>query len=319
MARISRRWILAGGLASCASGAFAFSPQPARAQSVPTIRVAYQPYQYSAQVLYAQEMGFFTKAGINVELQSIALGSALAGGVASNAVDIGIATIATLALAHYKKIPFVLIAPAAEFSASAPPKAFLMVGNQTSIHTGKDMNGKTVGTPGLNTMGEYGVRAWVDANGGDAKTLKFVEMPTSQMPSAFASGRIDAASIGEPFVTDARKVARALPTSMEAVLGRNFLITAWFTTAAWAAAHPDLVARFVSAVNDATAWSAKNPTKCIEIIARTFQQDASTLSVSALATFGQRLTPALVTPEIAVTAKYANFPMFPAEELIYKP
>jgi hypothetical protein len=38
-----------------------------------------------------------------------------------------------------------------------------------------------------------------------------------------------------------------------------------------------------------------------------------------LANFGGRLTPALVTPEIAVTAKYANFPPFPAEDLIYKP
>ena len=319
MAGISRRSVLAGGLASCASAAFAVPPRPARAQNLPVIRIAYQPYQYSAQVLYAQEMGFFAKAGIAAEVQQIALGSALAAAVAAGAVDIGIATIATLALAHHKGIPFVLVAPAAEFRASAPPKAFLMVGNQTSIHTGKDMNGKTIGTPGLSTMGEYGVRAWVDANGGDAKTLKFIEMPTSQMPSALASGHIDAASIGEPFLSDARKVARALPTSMEAVLGSDYLITAWFAMAPWAASHRDLVARFAVAMNDATAWSAKNAAKGAEIIARTFHQDPATLPPEQLSNFAPRLTSALVLPEIAVTAKYANFPSFPPEDLIYSP
>jgi len=307
------------GLASCASAASAAIPRPARAQALPTIRIAYQPYQYSAQVLYAQEMGFFSKAGINAELQPIALGSALAGAVAANAVDIGIATIATLALAHSKGIPFVLVAPAAEYRSRDKPKAYFVVGNQTSIHEAKDLNGKTIGAPGLATMGEYGVRAWVDAHGGDASTLKFVELPFSQMPSAFASGRIDAASIGEPFLTPTLKVAHPLTTAMEAVLGSDYLITAWFAMAPWAAAHADLVARFQAAVGAASAWAPANPGKCIEILARTFQQDPASISPDLLASFPQRMTPASVEPEIAVTARYAKFPPFPPQDLIYTP
>jgi NitT/TauT family transport system substrate-binding protein len=180
------------------------------------------------------------------------------------------------------------------------------------------MNGKTVATPGLATMGEYGVRAWVDANGGDSTTLKFVEMPFSQMPQAFAAGRIDAASIGEPFLSDARKVARPLNTSMEAVLGSQYLITSWFAMAPWANAHPDLVRRFGAAVGDASVWAGKNPAKCIDILARTFHQDPATISADQLADFPGRFTPALVQPEISVVAKYANFPVFPAADLMYK-
>ena len=40
--------------------------RPARAQDLPTLRVAYLPFSYAAQVLYAQDVGFFKKAGINV-------------------------------------------------------------------------------------------------------------------------------------------------------------------------------------------------------------------------------------------------------------
>jgi NitT/TauT family transport system substrate-binding protein len=312
MTLLSRRALIAAGAAATLA-------RPASAQTLPTLRIAYEPFQYSAQVLYAQEMGFFTKAGLVAELQSIAFGSALATAVASGAVDIGIAPIATLALAHHKNIPFVLVAPAASFRASDKPKALLVVGKQTSIHTGKDMNGKTVGTPGLASMGEYGVRAWVDANGGDSSTLKFIEVPFSQMAAAFAAGRIDMASIGEPYLTDVLKVARALPTSMEAVLGAEYLITAWFAMAPWAAAHADLVARFNAAVGDASVWAAKNPAKCVEILARTFHQDPASIDPALLARFPANLTPASVEPEIAVTARYGGFPSFPAQELIYTP
>lgn len=319
MALFSRRAALTGSIASCGSLVIGTHRMPARAQSLETLRIAYLPFQYSAQVLFAQKMGFFTKVGIAAELQQIAYGSAVATAVASGAVDIGIATVATLAQARHRNVPFVIVAGAALYSASEPPKAFLMVGKQTPIRNGKDMNGKTVGTPGLATMGEYGVRAWVDAHGGDSSTLKFVEMPFSQMASAFAAGRIDAAEIGEPFLSDARKVARPLTSTMDAVLGSQYIITGWFAMNPWAAAHADLVARFASVMRESAAWAEKNPAKCVEIITQTFGQEPSSLSPASLATFAQSMTPAMLQPEINVVARYSNFPVFPSDDLIFKP
>lgn len=286
------------------------------AQDRPNVRIAYQPYEYSAQVLYAQEMGFFTQAGLSATLQEIAYGSALATAVASGAADVGVATVSTLAIAHAKGIPFTIVAPGAEFNASAPPTGFLMVGNQTNIKTGKDMNGKIVGTPGLATMGEYGVRWWVDHNGGDSSTLKFQELPFSQMPAAFATGRIDAAFIGEPFLTDAKKVAHPLAREMDTI-GKQYVITAWFAMLPWAQAHPTDVSRFAQALRTASAWAPKNPRRCIEIIAKTFKQDPASIDPAGLASFPQRITPESIETEIAMTAKYAKFPIFPAKELIY--
>lgn len=280
--------------------------------------MAYQPYAYSAQVLYAREMGFFTKAGVNVTLQEIAYGSALATAVASGAVDIGIATINTLAVAHAKKLPFTIVAPGAVFDARKPATGFLMAGNQSGIKTGKDFNGKTIGTPGLATLGEYGVRAWVDANGGDSSTLKFQELPFSQMPAAFATGRIDAGFIGDPFLAEARKYAHQVAREMD-VMGQEYIVTAWFSTTTWAAAHTDAVTRFGAAVRDASAWAAKNPKKCVDILAAQFKQERSTIDPATLPTFPPRLTAALIDPMIGVTAKYGKFAPFPGDELIYPP
>ena len=314
---LSRRDLLGSGLAAGACLALPFAPRSASAQDLPKLRVAYLPFAYSAQALYAQEMGFFTKAGINVELQEIAYGAAVATAVAANAVDIGIATITTLAIAHSKNVPFTIIAPAAEFSASQPPTGFLMVGNQTTIRTGKDMNGKTVGTPGLATLGEYGARNWVDANGGDSTTLKFQELPFSQMPAAFQTGRIDAAFIGEPFLSEARKYAHPLARMMDAI-AKDFVITAWFSNTQWAADHADAVAKFQRAMRDASAWAGKNPEKSVQILAKTFKLDPATIAQSGLPTFPQQITPALIDAEIALTAKYGKFPQFRGGDLIYK-
>ena len=311
----SRRAALALGGSALAAAAW---PGGARAQDLPSLRIAYQPYEYSAQVLYAQDMGFFTKAGVKAELQSIPYGAAIATAVASNAVDIGLATITTLAIAHSKSIPFTIVAPAAEFSASRPVTGYIMVGNQTNIHSGKEMNGKVVGTPGLATVGEYGVRYWVDLHGGDSTTLKFQEMPFSQMPAAFATGRIDAAFIGEPYLNEARKVARPLAREMDEI-AHDFLITAWFSTTSWAAAHSDLVGRFNAAIRDASTWSVSHPNDCIQIIGRDLKADTSQMTPGSLSAFPPRITTAMVQPLIDLTAKYGKFASFPAEDLIYTP
>jgi len=293
----------------------------ADAQTLPVVRVAYIPYEFSAQVLYAQEMDFFRKAGIAVELQPIPYSPSIAQAVAAGSIDIGISTTTTLAIAHSKGIPFTIVAPAAEYRGApySNGSGFLMVGKQTTIHTGAEMNGKVVGAPELSSLGEYGVRAWVDANGGDAGTLKFIELPIAEMAAAFATGRIDAAFVAPPYIDDCMKVARQLtPNEFDAV-APDFLVTAWFTTDTWAKAHRDLVAGFNNAVRNASVWAAKNPAACAPILAKAFKTDLADIAKSPRVQFANRLTPAVLQPIVTVTARYAKFPNFAAEALIYTP
>jgi NitT/TauT family transport system substrate-binding protein len=316
MATLSRRALIAGGLASCAGAALGRSGS---AQALPAIRVGYQPNQFGAQALYAQDQGFFTKAGVDATVQQFSLGAALATGVAVNAVDFGNVSLVTIALARSKNIPFVLVAPGADFHADRkPPPALLMAGNKSGITSARDMNGKTVAAPGLASMGEYGVRNWVDVNGGDSTTLKFVEMPLSQMASAFAAGRIDVASVGEPFLNDVKKVAHSLGASEDAI-GQHFMVSAWFAMGPWATAHVDIVRRFGAAIRDTDEWADKNPEGCVAIMARAFHFDPATIPPNLMASFPPSLTPALIQPMIDVVARYAKFPPFPAEEIIFNP
>jgi len=61
---------------------------PARAQTLTTVHVMTVPIDAGAEVYYAKELGFFAKAGLDVDIQPAANGGAAAAAVAGNAVDI---------------------------------------------------------------------------------------------------------------------------------------------------------------------------------------------------------------------------------------
>jgi ABC-type nitrate/sulfonate/bicarbonate transport system substrate-binding protein len=290
---------------------------PAAAQNATVIRVAYIPFEASAQLFYAQELGLWTKAGLNVQLQPNPFGAAIAAAVASNAIDVGYATVMTLAAAHAKNIPFTIIAPANAFDVSQPPGGMLMSASK-DVRKGPDLNGKTIGSPGLATLGEYGVRAWVDAGGGDASTLKFVEIPFSEMPAALASGRIDAAFVAEPFLTQAKKTSHTVGIEFDAI-ANSFLVAGWFTSETWAKAHPDAVRLFAQSMHDAADWALKNPAKCPDILAKYLKVDPVQVAATPRTYFAKTLDPAQVQTGIDLTAKYAKFATFPAKDLIYAP
>jgi ABC-type nitrate/sulfonate/bicarbonate transport system substrate-binding protein len=300
-----------------AAASVPFLGAPAAAQSDMTVRVAYIPFEASAQLFYAQELGLWSKAGLTVQTQPNPFGAAIAAAVASDAVDVGYATIMTLAAAHAKKIPFTVIAPANAFDVTQPPGGMLMSASK-DVRKGSDLNGKTIGSPGLNTLGEYGVRAWVDAGGGDASTLKFVELPFSEMPAALGTGRIDAAFVAEPFLTQAKKTAHTVGVEFDAI-ANSFLVAGWFTTTDWANKHQRAVTLFAQSMRDAADWARANPAKCPDILAKYLKVEAAQVAATPRTYFAKTLDPAQIQTGVDLTAKYAKFEKFPAQEIMYSP
>jgi NitT/TauT family transport system substrate-binding protein len=292
---------------------------PAAAQAPATIHLGIIPIEPTCSAYYAKENGFFDKAGLDVEITPSAATPAIAAAVVTGTYDIAYATVSTLAAAHAKGLPFVIIAPAGVINGS---KAIggIMVGTSSTMQTAKDFNGKTFGTSGLNTLAEYLPRAWVDKHGGDSSTMKFLEIPFPQIAEAISAGRIDAGYLVEPFISIAkqRNLARFLTTGDDAI-APVYLASAWYATAAWAKAHPDLVARFVSAMAEAGRWANANPAKVVPIIANHLKSDPATTAAAPRTDFTDRLVPAQIQPWIDITAHYAKFPSFPTSELVFAP
>jgi NitT/TauT family transport system substrate-binding protein len=292
-------------------------PLRAQAQTLTPVHVMVLPIDSAAEVYYAADMGFFTKQGLNVDFQPGANGGAIAAAVSTDAVDIGYSDLVTLAKGYLKGIPFVAIAPAAIWTSDAPV-AGLVVESNSPIKSAKDLAGKVIAVPGLGSLAEYSPRAWIDQNGGDASTAKYIEMPYAAMPAALAAGRIDVAYISEPFLAVVKKDVRVLGYSHNAI-AKHFLQSAWFTTPQWAKDHADAVRRFAAAMRETAAWANQkaNRARSAEILAKYTKIEPATVAAMERARFGDTLAASAIQPAIDVTAKYGKFETFPAEKLMY--
>jgi NitT/TauT family transport system substrate-binding protein len=209
------------------------------------------------------------------------------------------------------------VAPAALYSSSAPTSA-LIVAKTSPIKTAKDLNGKTIGITGLKNITHISTLNWIDLNGGDSTTVKFVELKFSEMAPAVAAGRIDAGVTAEPDLSVAVQDGEArILAPVYSAIAPTFIIGAWFATSDWAKAHPDVVARYVAAITEAGAWANKNQAASAKILEKYTKIESKPGMKRVL--FPEKSDLTLMQPAIDVTAKYKVIKAtFPANDLAAK-
>jgi NitT/TauT family transport system substrate-binding protein len=288
---------------------------PVASQSLQALHIETIPFDAGSEAFYAKDMGFFTKQGLDVTIDPVSNGPAIAAAVASGAVDIGFSNSLSIETAYKKGLPFVFIAAAALYS-SAAPTSVLMVPKDSPLKTAKDLNGKTLGVNGLKNIAEYAPSMWIDKNGGDAATVKFVEVSPQEGPAALDAHRLDAAFVAEPQITQAKATSRVFSKPYD-VLGEGWMIAGYFTTRQWAEAHPDLLRKFQAAMRETAVWANANPDKSADILAKYTKLDPALVRASYRAKFGESLSAAAIQPTIDLAAHYKLLESFPAANLIY--
>ena len=159
---------------------------PRRAFASTPLRLATIPIDSGAQPYYADQNGTFRKYGLDASIQSISNGAAIIAAVMGDAVDIGNANVVSLAVAHKRGLALTIIAPAGMYSPASQTSALLVL-RDSPIKTAADCNGKTFGVSSLNSITQYSTEAWLDRNGGDAKSVRFIEMPFPQIARCVAA------------------------------------------------------------------------------------------------------------------------------------
>jgi NitT/TauT family transport system substrate-binding protein len=271
----------------------------------------------TAEGFYAQDMGFFKAAGLDVKMTVMLNGAALTSAMSSGALDIGIASVGVIAMAHEHNLPIRFIAPAAIFTEGART-TLLMVPRDSTARSGADLNGQTVAINGLKDLTQFSTAAWIDKNGGDLRTVKFIEIPFSEMGVALEQHRVAAALMTEPFASAAKSVARELGNAGEAVASK-YLVMGWFAPDTWTAQNAETIRRFRIAISEAARWANAHPEKSAAILVRYTKMMPDTVRTMARAKYDTStlLDPALMQPVIDAAAKYGTLAhSFPASELI---
>jgi NitT/TauT family transport system substrate-binding protein len=284
--------------------AAAAAASPVRAQSLTTVSVGSGNVEPNAQVFYAIDKGFFKKNGLDAQLTILRSGGVTMQAIASGQLETGVSNTVSLGSAVLRKIPFVVIAPGLYWDTNAPNAAIVVAPN-ASFRSAKDLNGQTLGVTSLGSVDGLGFSSYLDQNGGDADSVKYVELVPSAMAEAVASGRVAAGIINDPELSVAvaagkvRKLAKAYDGIAPLYYG-----TVWLSTRDWVTKNKDAARRFADAIVSAGAWAESNRPQALEILAKytKFKEERS------VARYGRRLDPKYLQPVWDAAFKYKIFP-----------
>lgn len=314
---LSRLWIRAVIIAALVVIALGVPPSApsARAATLLPVRLGAMPIDTAAEAFYALDQGFFTAAGLDVTMTILNNGSALAAAVSAGSLDIGFGSPSPVLLARLGGLPIWFIAPATAYDGK--PNAVVMVPKGSSIHSGADLNGKTIAIAGLHDMTQYTVQAWIDRNGGDSASVQFLELPYAQMGLALEQGRVNAATPIQPFSWLMSANARVVGNL--SLSGRPYLQAGWFAMASYIEQNPEIVRRFALAMRQTARWANAHPKESAVILARYSKMDPALVAETTRAHYvdDASFDPQLLQPVIDVMTHYGKVAPIPASNLIW--
>jgi len=259
------RTLAAAGLLVCvtACGGAPSSSTDDDSDGLTKVNLTVLPIANVAPVQLAIDQGFFADEGLDVTVSYATTGAAIVPGVLNGSVDIGYTNLPAIMLAGGEGLPLVSIASG---DANAPKvterdNSAVIVRKDSGITDAAGLDGKTVAVNALGGLIYVLTRASADALGGDSSTTDFAEIPFPDMLGALQDGRIDAASVVEPFLTIALKsgdFSSVLNTGSIGGTQPGLVYNTYFTSEQTLKAKPDVIEGFQSAIYAANAYASEN-------------------------------------------------------------
>ncbi|OYN87950.1 ABC transporter substrate-binding protein [Parenemella sanctibonifatiensis] len=196
-----RRTLLGASLAAATMAAVGCSA--ADSSGSPKISFLYSPYADYAPFFLAQDKGYFSQAGVEVEL--LAKGGTSGETyqlVSTNNVTSGGATWgAGLFNANAAGASLSVIASVSRIPLSGPNPAPFLVSTSSGITSVADLAGRRVGTPGDGGFGIYSIAKALESGGLTLADVELVNVGPPETGPALSGGSIDAAWSIEPIST----------------------------------------------------------------------------------------------------------------------
>ena len=269
-----------------------------------TLRIGTLLTDTFAEAYYADDMGFFAKAGLTVEIQSFRNAGEISAAVLGGALDLGAGTPISLANAYLRGIPLRYIAAGGVYNSAAPTTAFC-VAKDSPLKTAKDFEGKTVSINGFKDPTQLSVIAWLTKNGADPSKVNMIELPTVETGQALARGTVAGGVMSEPSLSAAIASgdARLFAKNFDAI-ATSFLIVGWFTTTDWIKNNLPVAKRFVAVIQQTAKWANANPVRSGQILQKYSKISDAALHAMTRATYAETFDPAAINPTLALAAKY---------------
>jgi ABC-type nitrate/sulfonate/bicarbonate transport system substrate-binding protein len=251
------------------SGAWFWGFQEPGPEEMDTIIVAYSPFESTALFWIAEDRHFFEENGIVITLREYDSGAASLDGMMNGEADI------TVGVSEFPLVrkAFQNANISAIGNIDKGEFIYLVARQDRGITNVSDLKGKRVGTT-IGTVAEFHLGRLLMLHGMTMQDITLVDVKTpAGWVNAVADGDIDAISTAQPYANSARDRLGANAVVLPAQ-GSQPVFGLIVSTDDWIRDHPDIAARFLTALAQAEEYLHTHPAESRAIVQNRLNLDA---------------------------------------------
>jgi NitT/TauT family transport system substrate-binding protein len=227
-----------------------------------TLKVGVIPIADVAPLYVGIDQGFFKQEKLTIKPQLAEGGAQIVTATVSGDDQIGFSNTTSEIIAASKNLPIQIIAQGVLGAAKPTPQQAwdaVLVKKGSSITSPKDLEGKTISVNSLQNVGPLTINTALKAQGVDYKKVKYIEVPFPDANGALTAGRVDAAWVVEPFVSQGKGQGSKPILFPYEQTAPNLTVATYFATKNYISKNSDVVDRFVRAMNKSLEYSQSHP------------------------------------------------------------
>ncbi len=236
------------GLAACGGPGSQAATTPTPLTPV-TLTVGVIPIVDVAPIYLGVKQGFFNEQKLTLNLKLAQGGAAIIPAAVSGDYQFGFSNLVSEILAQQKGLKLKIVSQGSQAGSDPNSDAWAILTLNPAITQCKDLQGKTIAVNTLKNIGEVSIKAACDKSGVDVSKFKLIEMNFPNMLPAMQKGQIDAMWTAEPFTTQAKQAGSKVLSYNVVAVAPHLTVATYFATADYAKQNPDIVKRFVAAIN----------------------------------------------------------------------
>ncbi len=236
------------GLAACGGPGSQAATTPTPLTPV-TLTVGVIPIVDVAPIYLGVKQGFFNEQKLTLNLKLAQGGAAIIPAAVSGDYQFGFSNLVSEILAQQKGLKLKIVSQGSQAGSDTNSDAWAILTLNPAITQCKDLQGKTIAVNTLKNIGEVSIKAACDKSGVDVSKFKLIEMNFPNMLPAMQKGQIDAMWTAEPFTTQAKQAGAKVLSYNVVAVAPHLTVATYFATADYAKQNPDIVKRFVAAIN----------------------------------------------------------------------
>jgi len=251
-----------------------------------TVTVGVLAIAPSVAMQYGIDEGIFEKHGLDVQLQTGQGGAAMLPAVYAGSMDFAVGNPLSVMVAVDKGLEMQIVTGYSNSKADDDDINGVVVRTDSGIDSFADLENKTVSVNAVSTQGDLTIKESAEQGGADPSLINFNELSFPDMEAQLAAGNTDAIWVPEPFLSKALAgddfKLIGYP-NQQALPGLPTMVT--FTSAKYATANADTVAKFRDGIDETLAMAEENPDGVRAVLPAFMGMDAAVAENLKMETF----------------------------------